>query len=69
MKRVPDPAPYRRSSHLRDADASWDRVEFTDDLGLILDPIPRIDGISSSGDPLLDPRADAYLASGRRRRA
>jgi catalase len=36
---------------------------------IIFDPIPRIDGIESSGDPLLDPRADLYLASGRRRRA
>ena len=35
---------------------------------IIFDPIPRVDGIESSGDPLLEPRADAYLASGRRRR-
>jgi catalase len=36
---------------------------------IIFDPIPRVDGIESSGDPLLDPRASLYLASGRRRRA
>jgi catalase len=36
---------------------------------IIFDPIPRVPGIESSGDPLLDPRATIYLASGRRRRA
>jgi catalase len=36
---------------------------------IIFDPIPRIDGIETSGDPLLEPRADLYLLSGRRRRA
>jgi catalase len=36
---------------------------------IIFDPIPRVDGIEPSGDPLLEPRADVYLASGRRRRA
>lgn len=35
---------------------------------IIFDPIPRVDGIDPSGDPLLDPRANLYLASGRRRR-
>jgi catalase len=35
---------------------------------IIFDPIPRVDGIEPSGDPLLDPRAAVYLASGRRRR-
>ncbi|HEY1497468.1 MAG TPA: catalase family peroxidase [Candidatus Solibacter sp.] len=35
---------------------------------IIFDPIPRVDGIGSSGDPLLEPRANVYLASGRRRR-
>jgi len=35
---------------------------------LIFDPIPRIDGIYSSGDPLIAPRSTIYLASGRRRR-
>jgi catalase len=36
---------------------------------IIFDPIPRVQGIESSGDPLLDPRANLYLHSGRRRRA
>ena len=36
---------------------------------IIFDPIPRVDGIEPSNDPLLDPRASVYLASGRRRRA
>jgi catalase len=36
---------------------------------IIFDPIPRVDGIESSGDPLLEARATAYLLSGRRRRA
>lgn len=36
---------------------------------IIFDPIPRVDGIEPSGDPLLEPRAAIYLASGRRRRA
>jgi catalase len=36
---------------------------------IIFDPIPRVDGIESSGDPLLNPRASVYLASGHRRRA
>lgn len=35
---------------------------------VIFDPIPRVDGIESAGDPLLDHRADLYLLSGRRRR-
>jgi catalase len=36
---------------------------------IIFDPIPRVDGIESSGDPLLELRAAIYLLSGRRRRA
>jgi catalase len=36
---------------------------------IIFDPIPRVDGIDPSGDPLLESRADVYLVSGRRRRA
>ena len=36
---------------------------------IIFDPLPRIDGIDSSGDPLTDIRSDIYLLSGRRRRA
>ena len=36
---------------------------------IIFDPVPRVDGIESSGDPLTEVRADIYLLSGRRRRA
>jgi catalase len=36
---------------------------------IIFDPLPRVDGIEASADPLLDARAALYLASGRRRRA
>jgi catalase len=36
---------------------------------IIFDPVPRVDGIDSSGDPLLELRAAVYLLSGRRRRA
>jgi catalase len=36
---------------------------------IIFDPLPRVDGIDSSGDPLTAVRADIYLLSGRRRRA
>src|SRR5262249_46428667 len=36
---------------------------------LIFHPIPRVDGIDPSDDPLFQVRADLYLLSGRRRRA
>ncbi|MBN9616497.1 MAG: catalase [Acidobacteriales bacterium 59-55] len=36
---------------------------------LIFDPIPRIDGVEPSDDPLLELRAAVYLISGRRRRS
>jgi catalase len=35
---------------------------------IIFDPLPRVDGIDSSGDPLTEVRSDLYLLSGRRRR-
>ena len=35
---------------------------------IIFDPIPRVDGIDPSGDPLTEVRAETYLMSGRRRR-
>jgi catalase len=35
---------------------------------IIFDPIPRVEGIDASGDPLLELRAAVYLLSGRRRR-
>ena len=36
---------------------------------IIFDPIPRVDGIEPSDDPLLELRAAVYLMSGRRRRS
>jgi catalase len=36
---------------------------------IIFDPIPRVDGIDVSADPLFAPRANVYLMSGRRRRS
>jgi catalase len=36
---------------------------------IIFDPIPRVDGIEPSADPLLELRAAVYLVSGRRRRS
>jgi catalase len=36
---------------------------------IIFDPIPRVDGIDPSDDPLFEVRAALYLLSGRRRRA
>jgi catalase len=41
----------------------------TEQQRLIFDPIPRVDGIEASADPLFEPRANVYLMSGRRRRA
>ena len=35
---------------------------------IIFDPLPRVDGIEPSDDPLLELRAATYLLSGRRRR-
>lgn len=36
---------------------------------IIFDPIPRVEGIAPSADPLLELRAAIYLLSGRRRRS
>jgi catalase len=36
---------------------------------IIFDPIPRLDGIEPSEDPLLELRAAVYLISGRKRRS
>jgi catalase len=40
-----------------------------DNRKVIFDPVPRVDGIASAGDPLTGVRSDIYLLSGRRRRA
>lgn len=36
---------------------------------LIFDPVPKVDGIDPSADPLIGVRSDVYILSGRRRRA
>ncbi len=36
---------------------------------IIFDPIPRLEGIDASADPLFEPRANIYLMAGRRRRS
>lgn len=41
----------------------------TEQKKIIFDPIPRVEGIEPSADPLLELRAAVYLISGRRRRA
>jgi catalase len=41
----------------------------TEQKQIIFDPIPRIDGVAPSADPLFELRAAVYLISGRRRRA
>ncbi len=41
----------------------------TEQQHIIFDPIPRVDGIEASADPLFEPRANIYLMTGRRRRA
>ncbi|PSN63212.1 catalase domain-containing protein [Corynespora cassiicola Philippines] len=35
---------------------------------IIFDPVPRVEGVEASKDPLLDVRANVYLISGRQRR-
>ncbi|KAI2472458.1 catalase related protein [Annulohypoxylon bovei var. microspora] len=36
---------------------------------IIFDPVPRVEGVEASADPLIDIRASIYLLSGRERRA
>ena len=36
---------------------------------IIYDPVPRVEGVAASDDPLIDVRATLYLISGRERRA
>ena len=40
----------------------------TEQQHIIFDPIPRVDGIEASADPLFEARANVYLMTGRRRR-
>jgi catalase len=56
--------PFGRITLTRRVDADAEELR-----KIIFDPLPRVDGIDSSGDPLTQARADLYLLSGRRRRA
>jgi catalase len=49
--------------------ADPDEASLTEQKKLIFDPIPRVQGLAPSADPLLDTRAAVYLISGRERRA
>ncbi len=49
-------------------------IERVDELAperrkMIFDPVPKVDGIDSAGDPLTQVRSDVYILSGRRRRS
>jgi catalase len=51
-----------------------DLTERVDELAperrkVIFDPVPRVEGIDSAGDPLTEVRSEIYLLSGHRRRA
>jgi catalase len=48
---------------------SLDEASVKDQKYLIFDPLPRIEGIEPSADPILEFRAALYLISGRERRA
>lgn len=41
----------------------------TEQQKIIFDPVPRVDGVEASDDPLINLRAGIYLISGRERRA
>lgn len=43
--------------------------QFPEQKHIIFDPVPRVDGVEPSDDPLLDMRAAIYLISGRERRS
>jgi catalase len=52
-----------------DITKKWPESRKKVELGTIKDPIPRVDGIVESDDPILQFRAALYLISGRERRA
>ena len=64
------PWPYNRSEIRFGTITLTARVDdqVQDRRKIIFDPLPRVDGIDSSGDPLTQVRSDIYLLSGRRRR-
>ena len=70
----PTPPPSGRRPGRRWSSAPSPSRERVDELAperrkIIFDPLPRVDGIDSAGDPLTAVRSELYLLSGRRRRA
>ncbi len=63
-----DPGRARTFFCFRSPALTYDRRDVAQQKQIIFDPIPRIDGIEASSDPLLELRASIYLLSGRRRR-
>lgn len=45
-----------------------DEESLKEQKNIIFDPIPRVEGVEASDDPLLDVRASVYLISGKQRR-
>jgi catalase len=62
----PEDRPLSRLGQIVLIDPAADDAQ--DQKKTIFDPIPRVDGIEPSDDPLLELRAAIYLISGRRRR-
>lgn len=50
-------------------DALYEGDEAAEQKYLIFDPVPRVDGVEPSADPLIDLRAAVYIISGKERRA
>jgi catalase len=59
---------YRPVVHFGSVDLTSQAPDDEFHRRIIFDPIPRVDGIEASDDPLLELRAAIYLLSGRRRR-
>ena len=65
--RWPEDRPQRSFGELSLTETTPDNAR--EQQQVIFDPIPRVDGIEASADPLFEPRANVYLMAGRRRRS
>ena len=65
--RWPEDRPQRSFGEISLTEISPDNAR--EQQQVIFDPIPRVDGIEASADPLFEPRANVYLMAGRRRRS
>ena len=65
--RWPDDRPQRSFGEISLTEITPDNAR--EQQQVIFDPIPRVDGIEASADPLFEPRANVYLMAGRRRRS